>query len=48
MEGVVDSGADIMIMGGTMFKHVAAVAKSRKKDFKLKSHVASIPIGRPP
>ena len=31
---MVDSGADNTIMGGTMFKHVAAVAKLRKKDFK--------------
>ena len=34
MNGVVDSGADITIMGGEMFKHVAAVGKLRKKDFK--------------
>ena len=34
MEGVVDTGADITIMGGTMFKQVAAVAKLRKREFK--------------
>ena len=31
--GVVDTGADIMIMGGELFKKVAAVARL-KKDFK--------------
>ena len=34
MPGVVDSGADITIIGGEMFKRVAAVAKLHKKDFK--------------
>ena len=34
MYGIVDTGADITIMGGTMFRKVAAVAKLRKKDFK--------------
>ena len=32
--GIVDSGADITIMGGTAFKQVATVAKLRKGDFK--------------
>ena len=32
--GVVDTGADITIMGGELFKRVAAVARLRKKDFK--------------
>ena len=32
--GVVDSGADITIMGGSLFKQVATVAKLRKRDFK--------------
>ena len=32
--GVVDTGADIMIMGGELFKKVAAVARLKKKDFK--------------
>ena len=32
--GVVDSGADITIIGREMFKQVAAAAKLRKKDFK--------------
>ena len=34
MSGIVDSGADISIMGGEMFKRVAVVAKLRKRDFK--------------
>lgn len=34
MTGVVDSGADITIMGGEMFKRVAVIAKLRKRDFK--------------
>ncbi len=34
IHGVVDSGADITILGGEMFKRVAAVAKLHKKDFK--------------
>lgn len=34
VEGVVDTGADIMIVGGSVFKQVAAVAKLRKKSFK--------------
>ena len=34
MSGVVDSGADITIMGGEMFKLVAVVAKLKKRDFK--------------
>ena len=34
MDGIVDSGADITIVGGDMFKRVAAVAKLRKRDFK--------------
>ena len=33
-EGVVDTGADITIVGGSVFKQVAAVAKLRKKSFK--------------
>ena len=32
--GVIDSGADIMILGGRLFKKVALVVKLRKKDFK--------------
>ena len=32
--GIVDSGADITIIGGELFKKVAAVARLRKKDFK--------------
>ena len=34
VDGVVDSGANITIMGRDLFKHVATVAKLRKKDFK--------------
>ena len=32
--GIVDSAADITIMGGKLFKQVASVARLRKKDFK--------------
>ena len=32
--GIVDSGADITIMGGTAFRQVASVAKLHKRDFK--------------
>ena len=31
--GIIDSGADITIIGGSLFKRVAAVAKLRKKQF---------------
>ena len=31
--GIIDSGADITILGGKLFKRVAAVAKLRKRDF---------------
>ena len=34
MSGVIDTAADVTIVGGEMFKKVAAVAKLRKKDFK--------------
>ena len=34
MLGVIDTAADVTIMGGEMFKEVAAIAKLRKKDFK--------------
>ena len=34
VEGVVDTDADITIVGGSVFKQVAAVAKLRKKSFK--------------
>ena len=44
MEGVVDSGADITIMGGAMFKHIAAVAKLRKKDLKHPDKVPQQPF----
>ena len=32
--GVLDSGADISIMGGNLFRKVAAAARLKKKDFK--------------
>ena len=32
--GIIDSGADITIMGGILFRKVAAVAKFRKRDLK--------------
>ena len=32
--GIVDTGADITIIGGELFKKVAAVARLKKKDFK--------------
>ena len=32
--GIVDSGADITIMGSSAFKQVASVAKLKKRDFK--------------
>ena len=34
MFGLVDTGADVTIMGGSTFKQVAAAAKLHKKDFK--------------
>lgn len=32
--GIIDSGADITIIGGTLFRKVATVARLRKRDFK--------------
>lgn len=37
--GIIDSGADITIMGGELFKKVAAAAKLKKKDFKAPDKV---------
>ena len=34
MHGIVDSGADITIIGGRMFKKVATVAKLKISDFR--------------
>lgn len=34
MLGVMDTGVDVTIMGGNMFKQVAAAAKLQKRDFK--------------
>ncbi len=31
---IIDSGADVMIMGGSLFRKVAAVARLKKRDFK--------------
>ena len=36
---IIDSGADITIMGGELFKKVAATAKLKKKDFKAPDKV---------
>ena len=33
-QGLIDTGADISIMGGDQFKKVASVAQLRKRDFK--------------
>ena len=35
IKGMVDSGADITIIGGDLFKQVATIAKLRKRDFRL-------------
>ena len=40
MYGLIDSGADITIIGSTMFKKVAATARLRKKNFKPVDKVA--------
>ena len=32
-EGVIDTGSDIMIMGGKLFKRIAAISRLRKRDF---------------
>ena len=33
-EGIIDSGADITIIGGDLFRRVAAMVKLKKKDFR--------------
>ena len=38
-QGIVDSGADITIIGGELFRRVAAVARLRKKDLKKPNRV---------
>ena len=38
-QGIVDSGADITIIGGELFRRVAAVARLRKKDLKKPDRV---------
>ena len=38
--GLIDTGSDITIIGGTMFKKVAAAARLRKKNFKSVDKVA--------
>ena len=35
VKGMIDSGADITIIGGDLFKQVATVAKLKKKDFRV-------------
>ena len=35
MYGIVDSGANITIIGGQMFKKVATVTKLKRRDFKV-------------
>ena len=37
--GVIDMDADIIVMGGELFKKVAATARLRKKDFKKSDRV---------
>ena len=37
--GIIDSGADITIMGGELFKKVAATAKLKKRDLKAPNKV---------
>ena len=37
--GITDSGADITIMGSTVFKQVAPVAELRRRDFKAPDKV---------
>ena len=32
--GIVDSGSDVTIIGGELFKRVASIAKLQKRDFK--------------
>ena len=39
VEGVIDSGADITIMGADLFKKVAAVARLKKKQLKKSDKV---------
>ena len=34
MEGMIESGSDITILGGEMFKQVSTIARLHKKDFK--------------
>ena len=38
-QGIADSGADITIIGGELFRRVAAVARLRKKDLKKPDRV---------
>jgi len=45
--GIMDSGADITIIGGEPFKKVAAVARLRKKNFKDTNKTPSNYDGQP-
>ena len=47
LSGIIDSGADITIMGGSAFKQVAVVAKLKKWDFKAPDEVPRTMIVRP-
>ena len=46
-EGVIDTGSDIMIMGGKLFKRIAAIARLRKRDFHP-ADKTSVAYGRQP
>ena len=46
-EGVVDTGADITIIGGDLFKRVAAVARLKKRDLKEPDRVPKTYDQRP-
>ena len=46
-EGVVDTGADITIIGGDLFKRVAAVARLKKRDLKKPDRVLKTYDQRP-
>ena len=38
--GLIDTGADITIMGGELFKMIAKAAKLKKRDFKQADHTS--------
>ena len=47
MYGIVDTGADITIIGGTMFKRVATAVKLKKRDFRKSDRTARNYDGQP-